>query len=261
MDGYLKPLLAVAAVVIIAVAGFAVLRQPDDRSGGIVDPTSSSSPSPAASSPPTPIPLPEGTIVTGGTYRLRPSEASRVAIDADIPAGWTGVPPGKLNGPTATSQTGGRWIAFLTADGVFLDPCHWDRYDTHDPGQSGMTVGPTVDDLVDALRTNTSYTTTSPEPVTLGGYHGQRLELRIPSDVNIETCESGIVGGGRFLVFADASGGHPFGQAPGDRWQVSIVDVAGTRLIMVVGDNPATPDADRAAAQSIVDSLAISITP
>ena len=45
-----------------------------------------------------------------------------------------------------------------------------------------MKVGPTVDDLVAALRANTFYTSSTATPVTIDGYAGQELELQLPDD-------------------------------------------------------------------------------
>jgi hypothetical protein len=48
-----------------------------------------------------------------------------------------------------------------------------------------------------------------------------------------------------------------YAQGPSNRWHVYAVDVVGTRVVVVVDDYAATPAADQAAAQSILESLAI----
>ena len=46
-------------------------------------------------------------------------------------------------------------------------------------------------------------------------------------------------------------------QGPANRWQTNILDVDGTRLVVVVQDFPGTLPEDRAELDAIVDSLVI----
>jgi hypothetical protein len=266
MSSWFKAAVAVAAVVVVFVAGFAMLGGSGGVIGGVATPSASPSPTPlltpvaTTQPPPTTRVLPEGEL-PGGTYRLNAFPGEPMAIQVDVPAGWSGVPPWALIGPgsAGTEAPTGSGIAFIGGDGIHGDPCHWDTAGTGDVTQPGsVDVGPTVDDLVNALRANTAYTTTAPVPVTIGGYAGKQLVLQLPSDVDFAaTCdkETGDPDG-HYLPFSGLNAGL-YAQGQGNRWTVSIVDVGGTRLIVVVLDYVGTSAADQAAARAIIDSLVI----
>ena len=118
---------AVAAVLVIGVVAWNLLPGPIGPGGP--NPTPSPSPTQAQPSPtpePTgPIALPDGPL-TGGTYVIEPSPLNpTLSLVADIPSGWRGHP---ANG-ALTKDFGsdlGVFIGFMTVDGLFSDPCHWD---------------------------------------------------------------------------------------------------------------------------------------
>jgi len=256
----LKVAIAAIAVVIVFVAGFAVLRQPTGQVGGVATPTASPPPTPSGSPTATAFTyvLPDGELV-GGTYRLNPLPADPVMIDATVPARWSGVPPWALIGPAGTEGPGGIGIAFIGAEGLHGDPCHWDVAGSGAEFQAGdITVGPTVDDLVNALAANTAYTSTAPVPVTMGGQAGKQLVLQLPSDVDFAATCDRVAGDpeGHYFPFSGKDAGL-FAQGPGNRWTVSVLDAGGTRVMAIVLDYAGTPAADQAAAQAIVDSLVI----
>lgn len=258
MNTYVKLAAGLAAVIVVAVIGWQLL--PDNGSfGGRPTP----SPIPSASAPITtpaatvvPPPILEGAL-EGGTYRLRPFDGS-MFIDATVPAGWNGVPSWAILAPVGSEAPAGLGMAFLRAEGLFGDPCHWDLDGSGVFSQPGdIVVGPTVDDLVTALQANRAYTSSTPTPVTIGGYAGRKLDIQLPSDFDFATCD--IVTGtsdGVYFVFSGQESGL-FAQGRGNRWQVNVLDVAGKRTILVVNDYAGTPPADRATAQAIVDSMKI----
>ena len=51
--------------------------------------------------------------------------------------------------------------------------------------------------------------------------------------------------------------GEIYFQGPANRWQTNVLDVDGTRLVIVVQDFPGTSAADRAELDAIVDSMVI----
>ena len=57
---------------------------------------------------------------------------------------------------------------------------------------------------------------------------------------------------GSYYVFPGAA---LYAQGPDNRWQLSIVDVGGTRLIVLLSYFPGTPQADLEAARAIVASF------
>jgi hypothetical protein len=249
-----------AAVLVLVVAGAVFVgKSPPSGAGSssshtaTTDATASASPAatPRASALPY---LPDGT-VSAGRYRLYPlASAPGLRIDATVPDGWIGYAAWAILGPNNTDPPGGIGIGFLSPSGVFSDPCHWDVAGDRSWPQTGVVVGPTVGDLVAALVANTAYTATAVTDTALGGFPGKRLDLQLPHD--IAGCDLDSSGKPRFMVFGGLDGGL-YAQGPDYRMHISIVDVAGTRLVAVLGDFAGTSDADRTPARAILDSLAI----
>jgi hypothetical protein len=249
---------AAAAALVVAVIGWNLLRGPIGP-GGEASPTPSPLPTQAQSSPSPsgPIDLLEG-LLSGGRYRLQPlDEVPSLLVLADVPPGWSGAGSWVLVGPTTEEPPTGIAVAILGATGLYSDPCHWD-VDGSGLGQPGdVEVGPSVSDLVDALQASTAYTTTTPSPVTFGDYEGWEIEIQLPADLKLATCDKDFEGIGRYFVFAGPDAGV-YAQGDGtdrDRWHLFIVDVGGTRVIVNILSFPDTPIADLEAARAIVDSM------
>jgi hypothetical protein len=256
VNTYVKLAAALAAVIVVAVVGYNLLPGTSEPGGNATTaPTPTIQPSAAAS---------EGATCTGVVdapefdsaleacrYRLRPSDT--YAVEADIPDGWSKfgtllevVGPG-ANGPSGVG------VAFQAIEsGLYSDACHWDLAGTGELEPGDVEVGPEVQDLVDALRANDSYTATTPSSVTFGPYQGKRLEIQIPTDLDLDTCDAHVSDGDpRYQV----APGTLYAQGQGNRWDMSIVDVDGTRVIVTIIYYEGTPAADLEAARAIVDSL------
>lgn len=264
MNTYAK-LIAAAAVLVVAVVGYQLLPRNDNIGGQPTaqpSPTATSSPtarpSPTATSSPTAPaipPLPEGTLAPA-TYRLRPFSSDTMTIDVTVPdGGWLGGPPNAIGGPVGESNgPNGVFVAFLKAQTINSDPCHWDKSGSGSAPQEGdIEVGPTVDDLAEALA-NASYESTTPVEATLGGYSGKRLELQLVPDPS--GCDNFFGEENQYFVFGGRDGGQ-FAQGGANTWQVTIVDVEGRRLIAVLVAYEETSAADLSAAQGILDSVVI----
>jgi len=251
MNANYKLIAAAAAVLAVAVAGYNLLpRQPSV--GGISTPSPTASPTASPTS--TAVPLPEGTL-TGGRYRLKPlPDLPSMSLEADVPAGWSGARSENLISPGSDSNTG-ILIGFMAVDGLFSDACHWDVDGTQSAQHGDVVVGPMVADLVTAMKANTSYTSSAATPVTIGGFDGQMIELQLPGNDVIPTCDRrpGETTGDYF-VFPNGY----YAQGPNSRWDLYILDVGGTRLITMVSIAEGTPEADIAAAQAIVESFTFS---
>ncbi len=260
MNTYARLATAAAAIVIVAVVGWQLLP----RDGGIgsqqtAAPSSTAAPSPAAPSP-TAAPsgtgvadVPDGRIAEAGTYRFRPvGSAPSLTVDAIVPAGWFGGPPCCLSGPVGESNgPDGIALHFSAANSIFSDPCHWD-VNGSGPGQPGdIAVGPSVEELAAALAANAAYEATTPTDVTISGFAGKRVDLQLPPG----DCDT-VDGNGVYFVFGGRDG-YVYAQGDGSNWQVSIVDVNGTRLIVGLFSYAETSAADLSAAQAIIESLVI----
>jgi hypothetical protein len=249
MNATIKFGAALAAVVVIALVGYNLLPQRPGVGGPAASPTVS--PTPTAS--PTEM---TNRVLQPGRYWTRPfTDPYTLALDFTVPAGWTGFPGQALIGPKTTLPPSGIGIAFLQADGVHSDPCHWDHQGNGREDQPGdIAVGPSVDDLVNALSANTSYTASTPTDTTLDGYRGRRLTLELPNDLDLTRCD-----GGNAWLWGTPMGEYGiFVQGPGNRWDTRVLDVDGTRVIIAVNDYAGTPPVDHADAEAIVDSITFS---
>jgi len=242
---------AIAAIAIVAVVGYSLLPGRSTDVGG-----------PAPSPTPTVGPaarMSEG-LLSPGTYSLKPygGDAARVTVTLTVPAGWSGIPPMVVVGPTDREAPRGSAIFFTQTGGAFDDPCHWDKAGTgllEQPGQK--EAGPTVDALVADLRANKAYTSTAPTDITVDGHPGKRLVLELPSTVDISSCdkEQGDTTGSYYILQLPNG---VYAQGPGNRWDMRIFDVDGSRLIAAVLDYATTPADVQAQTQAVMDSIKIS---
>ena len=145
-------------------------------------------------------------------------------------------------------------------------------------------VGPTVDDLAIALSELAPFEVTAPPTdVTLFGYRGKHLELTVPT---LRVRGDGEASPSKnFAKFTDCVGGelhswispindrssgllaHSSGrkepgvfnayQVPGQTEEFWILDVEGTRLVLVTFDSPLSPAADVTERNAIFDSIRI----
>lgn len=259
MNTFAKALVATAAVVAVAVVGINLLPGSQTGPGGPPPPASPSTPPPSPSPSPTPAATPRSDQIGGdlqpGRYTTRLPVGDTLTVTFTVPGGWDAYadPPGVLRGllPAGEPGTGAPGgIAFQFRDVTTLkgDPCHWSGPD------DDIRVGPTADDLVQALQEQTAYEASDPVDVVVGGYAGQRVDIVSPTepftgqDDGAPGCDQGR------WRFWD---GEIYAQGPANRWQTNILDVDGTRLVIVVQDFPGTSAADRAELDAIVDSMVI----
>jgi hypothetical protein len=250
MTTQIKLIAGLAAALVVAVVGYNLLPGRPGTGSPTTAPTPSAQPTPS----PSVIRELPAAVLEAGRYRMALSfiDPGLEAV-ADVPAGWTGHPdiPAVT---TAAGSNSGILISFMVTDGLFSDPCRWDLDGSGNPAQSGdVEVGPTVGDLVAALRANEAYTASAAIPVTIGGFDGQELELQLPGDDVIRGCDPRAgESSGDYFVFPDGF----YAQGANSRWRLSIVDVEGIRLIIMVSIAEGVPAADIAAAEALVESIA-----
>ena len=272
-----KPFLAVGAVVVIVVAGFAIFGGPllpsvELPATASTSPSPAISPSPEPSPSPSPSPSPEATpspsptstpilitgggALAGGWYRFIPFESRpTLTIDANVPRAWQAIPKWAITGPDGAGGPAGVGIAFLLPTGVYSDPCDWAHSgDSSSPQDGDIPINGTIDELVTALSSNAYYRAGPVTDSVLAGYPAKQIVLQLPP-VMFSKCDQQIADGD-FRVFG-GSDGTLAAQDYGNRWQVSIIDVAGARVIVVLGDYARTSATDRAAAEGILNSLVV----
>jgi len=195
--------------------------------------------------------------MTGGRYLFGPIGDDSTMIVATGPDGWVGHPSWAMFGPDPVGLDAptGIGISFFTANGVYSDPCHWDVLGTGRADYGGVNVGPTVGDLMAALRANPHYTSSAATPVTIDGYTGKELELQLPND-SFDSCDKDnpADAGGHAFVF---SGPGVYAQRPANRWHLYIVNVDGARLIAGVLSYAKTPHSELDRARNVIETLDI----
>ena len=187
-----------------------------------------------------------------GTYVTHPLPApdDALALTFTVPAGWYGFGDRTIF-PDGADGTA---LQFIGVTSLNSDLCHW-----ADP-KGEVNVGTTVDDLVAALVAQTKYEVSDPVDVSIGGYSGKRVDVVFPAELFKEKGSGEAPGcdEGRTHLFGD---GGIYGQGPDERWQTNILDVDGTRFVIILQDDPDTSAADRAGTAAIVDSMVVEPRP
>ncbi len=238
MNTFTRFALAAAALVVVAVIGVSFL--PGGGGIGGFGPTPSASPSPTATPTASPAALPDGAL-TAGKYVMVPCYAppctitdESIHVTIDVPNGWSGVAPAAVwIGDNAAPDGAAIGVGF--GGNLPRDPCS-----TTDL----ISTGATVDGFANAIAAHPVLDATDPVNVSLGGYSGKYIDLRLPADlsscVEFRPWEPGI-----------------YAQGPNHQWHLWILDVAGTRVVVASMDYPGTSAQHRAELQAMVDSIKI----
>ena len=175
VSAYLKPVAAIAAVVILAIVGFNFL--PLDRGGvGGPPPTASPSPSPSPSAaPPAPASLAKELWdeLDPGTYI---HDQSDPAVTLDVPPGWwltAEVPWGFGIRPAAYTVDEG-FRVWYDMRATLDDP---DCPEAADP-----SIGREAADLIAEFTTRPGVVATTPQPISIGGLDGSWTDLSLDAD-------------------------------------------------------------------------------
>lgn len=211
-----------------------------------------------------PCPTPGGTVpnvfsVPGDFPELEPGTTYWVDPDNDpctqlrvlytIPAdGWLAwIGTFKNEGGAAVGAPERRvGVSIATVTNLVVDGCTGH-------GLADPPVGPTVDDLATALADLGPFVVTSPpSDATMDGYSGKHLELTLP-EMQFSDC----VGGEVISWDADVLS-YPFhGYLPRDIEEYWILDVEGSRLVIVANRSPDSAPQDIEELQAILDSIQI----
>jgi hypothetical protein len=238
MNSTAKLALGLAAVVVAALLGIRFLGPGGENVGG-----SDETPTPTPT--PTPVALPDTNGDLGaGTYFVDDPAVTPVRFTFQMPAGWE-----TIAGTFVGKISGSRFYVALSpwvVDQAYTDPCQWLFAELDPP------LGPTVEDLANALANQVGRDATTPTDVMLGGYPGQMVELSVPDDFDATTCDNDEF---RMWRSLGSAGGYNYG--PGQRDTVYIIDVDGERLVFHAMYTPTASEEDVAEIQAIVDSIRI----
>lgn len=249
---------AAAGIAIVTIVGVGILAF-NSRSGGVgiqSPPPPTPSPAETLTTAPaaTPARVPNGIGMQAGTYVAHPLPApdDGLTLTFTVPEGWFGFGDGTIF--PADESVPGIAFQFLDVTSVNSDLCQWKGPD------GDVSAGTTVEDLVAALVAQTAYEVSDPVDVSIAGYSGKRVDVVYPAELfegsgsSAPDCDEGVA-----RLWSTRAHGEIdiYGQGPDERWQANILDVDGTRLVIVAQDDPATSAADRAAGDAIIDSMVI----
>ena len=187
MNRTLAALLGTSAVITGCTSG-PVVGSPAEASPSLaIEPqatTPSAPPSPTPAATATPFPYSEEDVtVEAGTYHIRSSAWSVADFTVTFPDGWS-VQYGHVFHPDP-DRAGELEFYAVVVDAIYADACE---------GSNGelMEVGPSVDDLADALLQQPGPDASGPTETTLGGHPAVRIDLKVPQGSDLEACSMGV---------------------------------------------------------------------
>ena len=233
--------LVLAAAAVVAVIGVAAIAINSMNSDDDVEPAPAVQPTVAST---TVAPTTVAAATATGTYNLSEDHPlggnSDVRLTFAVPAGWGDSGWFVDKNLSANSLIG---VVFDYVSNIYTDSCPSVLVDP--------PVGPTVDDLASAWANLPGFHATAPTDITVDGFHGKQVEFTVP-DYSETLC-----GYGDFKLLAEAGGGAWWAQGPNQHNQVWILDVNGTRLVIVAVDFPDASPQDRAELDSLLASIQI----
>jgi hypothetical protein len=149
-----------------------------------------------------------------------------VRVTFSVPSGWTYSftnPPGSV----VINEQRTAAVGWFVTSNLHADPCHW-QDGTLDP-----PVGPSVSDLVRALKRLPGFAVTGPTPAMVGGLQAQSLTL--VQTVSAADCDESQV-----KVWSETPTGGQ--DTYGGTSTVRVLDVGGTRLMVITTPLPDSAD-------------------
>jgi hypothetical protein len=190
-----------------------------------------------------------------GTYAidpdLDPSTPLRVTWEI-LAEGWT-----SWIGAAKFSDAGHTGVSITTVSNLVSHGCR-------DHSWADPPIGPSVEDLATSLADLAPFRVMSaPEDVSVYGYSGMHLELTVPdlpvSDDGVFTgCDEGNLKSWVAAIDAGEPGDAYYGYTgPGYTEEFWILDVEGTRLMIVAERSPESPSEDLEEQRAILDSIRV----
>ena len=232
MNTITKYALGAAAAVLVAIVGIQIIAP-----GG-----SFGAPSGA---PPTPDPTPAASL-EASTLVIGQGLLSHSRVTSLRPDGWT------LEANFASKATGTNSIGFSawTNVGVHQDPCAWEDE------EMDVSANPTVEGIMAALVAQPGRDPSNPTTTTLGGWPAMRVELRVPSTLDISSCDQG-----RYKAWTDLSdpNGGNWNHESGQFDVIYVVDVDGGPVVVDDWYHASTTRTDLGELEAVLESMVIDV--
>jgi hypothetical protein len=181
--------------------------------------------------------------VEPGTYYVAPSTWNAAGFTVTMPEGWdTQFGPGTARKHADEEREMNFY--FVIVDAIYSDPCK---------GEGELIeVGPSVDDLVNALLDQPFTVASEPIDVTLGGLPARQMELTVPDDLAAADCR-----GGEFLQVWYSETADKYLLFGDGKATVYIFVVNGERQVFYTQQGSESLAADLSELQAIVESIKI----
>lgn len=232
-----------AAVVVLAIIVAAKVLPGSNTGSPNATPSTIQTPTVAPTASIQPIPTGHRGALDPGTYLA--GDPFSLAVTFTLPAGWVGT----IGGPYSVDlgwAEGPGGISFSIFDKVSVDPCQSELGYLDPPPAS-------VDELATALADMPGVVVTDVSDASVDGYSGTQLTMSAPD--SFAGCTFSSLSDG--FVIWQLPLGKTFSMSAGETDGVWILDVAGTRLVIVVSDDPGFTDQQRAELQAVFDSIRI----
>ncbi len=188
----------------------------------------------------TPVPI------EPGTHRVQRSAWSVADFTVTFPEGWTEQYGRVFSKHTDQAAEFGFYA--VVVDEIFTDdPCVGEGVST--------AVGPGVEGLVTALRDQPGTDKSATVAAALGGHPAARLELTVPTDLDLATCrlaEHGVEG---LQVWHSGPADKYFVLVPDMVAEVYVLDVDGRRQVFLSHHRRSSSPADLAELQEVLESV------
>jgi hypothetical protein len=231
----------------IAIAVIATISLAACSSGASDNPTAADTSEPTVSTTASPPSSIEATATVGpgrGTGSFVGS-APKVPVTFTMPAGWEMFDEWAVLKSGADPVFG---LVFMNVGNIYADGCQWVLVDP--------PPGPTVDDLVSAYAKLPGFGGPARD-VTVDGFEGKQIQYTVP-DYNENECIEGKFG--IFLIgrnLAGTAAPNLWAQAPKQQNKLWILDVDGTRQVILATYPPNISAQDRTDLDGIFRSIQI----
>ena len=230
MSKFLGIGVAAAAIVVAAVIGY---RLVGGDSGFGPTPVSTPTPIPSASTSPVTSLTYTSTVqdLEPGMYRIPAGNWTPADLTFTVPAGWQARYLGFSKHLEQPDEVG--LVPFIVTH-VYTDACAPE-------GEFELApIGPTVDDLANALEALGGVEVSPAEDTVVDGYPAKRVDLVFADDIDLADCRVPVL-----QVWANATETDFFAQFPGSAASVYIVDVQGQTLAITTTWRNASSDVGR----------------